>query len=331
MKFCMIGWCGHSFYIIDGLKKLPDFELVGIASGEEERNGQYIWDRCKAHGIQGTPKLYDNWITMLDELKPDVISADGPYHLHGIECLEAAKRGIHVFSEKPITLKLDELDAIEKTCAETGTKIISMVGIRYDAAFWTAHKLVKEGVIGKIKVIHTQKSYKLGKRPDFYKSRDLYGGTIPWVGSHAIDWILWFTESEFESVTAFHDSNDNFGNGTMEIAGECLFRMKNGVIATSSIDFLRPETAPTHGDDRIRCAGTKGVIEVMGGKIRLIDADGDRCIEPVEPPRSLFEDYIGSLRGSNPPPVTAKETFALTKACLLARESADKHTTEYFK
>ena len=118
MKFCMIGWCGHSFYIIDGLKKLPDFELVGIASGEEDRNGQYIWDRCKDSGIPGSPKLYDNWITMLDELKPDVISADGPYHLHGIECLEAAKRGIHEFSEKPISLKLDELDAIEKTCSE---------------------------------------------------------------------------------------------------------------------------------------------------------------------------------------------------------------------
>ena len=70
---------------------------------------------------------------MLDELEPDVISAAGPYHLHGIECLEAAKRGIHVFSEKPLALKLDELAAIEKNCAETRTKIVSMVGIRYNA------------------------------------------------------------------------------------------------------------------------------------------------------------------------------------------------------
>ena len=331
MKFCMIGWCGHSQYVVEGLKKLPDFELVGIASGEEGRNGQYILDRCRARGIPGNPKLYDNWIAMLDELKPEVVSADGPYHLHGVECLEAAKRGIHVFSEKPITLKLDELDAIGKTCAETGAEIVSMVGIRYDAAFWTARKLVKEGVIGKIKVIHAQKSYKLGTRPEFYRSRDLYGGTIPWVGSHAIDWILWFTENGFESVTAFHDSNDNFGNGTMEIAGGCLFRMKNGVIATVSIDFLRPSAAPTHGDDRIRCAGTRGIIEVMGGKVHLITAEKDEYIEPVAPAQSLFEDFIGGLRGRNPLPVSTAETIALTKACLLARESADRHTTVYFE
>ena len=331
MKFCIVGWCGHTQFIVEGMKKLPDFELAGVASGEEGRSGQYILDRCKARGIPGNPKLYENWIAMLDEVKPEVISADGPYHLHGIECLEAAKRGIHVFSEKPISLKLDELEAIGKACAETGAKIVSMVGIRYDAAFWTARKLVREGRIGKIKVIHTQKSYKLGKRPEFYKSRELYGGTIPWVGSHAIDWILWFTGSEFESVTAFHDSNDNFGNGSMEIAGECLFRLKNGVIATSSIDFLRPATAPTHGDDRIRCAGTEGVIEVMGGKVHLITADGDEYIEPVNPPQSLFEDFIGGLRGLNPLPATTEETIALTKACLLARESADKHATEYFK
>ncbi len=42
-----------------------------------------------------------------------------------------------------------------------------MVGIRYDAPFWTTHKLVRGGRIGKIKVILTQKSCKLGKRPKF--------------------------------------------------------------------------------------------------------------------------------------------------------------------
>ena len=51
---------------------------------------------------------------MLDEVKPETIFADRPYHLRRIECLETAKRGIHVFSKKPISLKLDELDAIGK-------------------------------------------------------------------------------------------------------------------------------------------------------------------------------------------------------------------------
>ena len=320
----MIGARGHSYYVLNDLPKLKNVELCAVSSGDE--NPSSLLNKAK----QWNPRGYADWREMLDREQPDVLSVDGPFELHAEMCIEALKRNIHVICEKPIALQLDELDAIEKICAETSAKIISMVGIRYDAAFWTARKLVKEGAIGKIKVIHTQKSYKLGKRPDFYKSRELYGGTIPWVGSHAIDWLLWFTESEFESVTAFHDHDDNFDNGTMEIAGECLFRMKNGVIATSSIDYLRPATAPTHGDDRIRCAGTKGVIEVMGGKVHLITADGDEYIEPVNPPQSLFEDFIGGLRGLNPLPVTTEETIALTRACLLARESADKHTTEYF-
>lgn len=330
MKFCITGWRGHTGYIVPGLKNLPDFELAGAASGEDGCDGAYILEHLRTNGITASPKLYSDWMAMLDEARPDVISADGPYHLHGIECLEAAKRGIHVFCEKPISLRRDELAEIERVCAETGTVIVSMVGLRYDAAFRTAHRLVREGAVGKIKMIHAQKSYRLGTRPDFYKKRELYGGTIPWVGSHAIDWILWFAGSPFESVTAYHDSTDNFGNGTMEIAGKCLFRLKNGVIASADIDFLRPAAAPTHGDDRIRIAGTEGVIEVMNGKIHLINASGDRFVPPENPPQSLFEDFIGGLRGGNPLPMTTADTIALTRACLLARESADLGKTLFF-
>lgn len=331
MKFCIIGWCGHSYYILEGLKHLNDLQIAGISSGIEGNDGSSIAAQLEQSGISFSGKFYSDWLSMLVQEKPDAVSVDGPFHQHGIMCLECAKRGIHVFCEKPISLDLAELEEIENAAVKSGSCIISMVGLRYDPAFWTAHQLAESGAIGKIKLIHTQKSYRFGNRPEFYKKRELYGGTIPWIGSHAIDWILWFSRSDFKSVTAFHDSHDNHGYESMEIAAECLFYLKNGIIATVSIDVLRPDNAHSHGDDRIRIAGTEGVLEVMDSKVHLINVSGDQYIELENPPRTLFEDFIGGIRKETLPPVSTMDTIALTRACLLARKAADNHTTEYFK
>ncbi len=38
---------------------------------------------------------------------------------------------------------------------------------------------MEDGSIGEIRLLNTQKSYKLGRRGENYKSREVYGGTIP--------------------------------------------------------------------------------------------------------------------------------------------------------
>jgi len=48
-----------------------------------------------------------------------------------------------------------------------------------------------------------------------------------------------------------------------------LLRLANGGTATCHLDFLRPEAAPTHGDDGLRIAGSEGVLEVWGVEEKL--------------------------------------------------------------
>ncbi len=112
----------------------------------------------------------------------------------------------------------------------------------------------------------------------------------------------------------------------MEIAAQCLFKMKNGVLAEASIEFLRPMAASTHGDDRTRVAGTKGVIEVRGGKVILIDAEGEREVElPEKPEKQIFSDFCNELLGRGKCIVDAQQTIHLTRACLCAQIAADEN------
>lgn len=320
MKLCMIGSRGHCHYVFESLKEVPFVELAAVSSGCED-SPQRLLDGAARCGF--TPKVYDDYREMLDREKPDLVSVDGPFDRHAEMCIEALRRNINVFCEKPIALDFASLDEIEKAHAAASAKIVSMVGLRYESAFQHAHELVEAGAVGKVKLIGTRKSYRFGVRPDFYRNRATYGGTIPWVGSHAMDWMIYYGKSGFDTVWACEERSDNFGYGDLEVAAQCLFRMSNGIIAQASIDYLRPAAAPTHGDDRVRIAGTDGVLEVAGGRIMLIDAQGEREI-PVPPPkRSLFSDFVLDVAGERPALVDAPQTFLLTRACLAARESAD--------
>lgn len=316
----MIGSRGHCGYVFQSIADVPEVTLAAVSPGCEDDPANLVAMAEKA-GFH--PTVYPDFLKMLDEVNPDVVCIDGPFDRHAQMCVEALRRNIHVFCEKPIALTLEDLNRIIETHKNSTARIVSMVGLRYEPAFYQAAKLVHEGAIGKVKLIRAQKSYKLGTRPEFYRKRATYGGTIPWVGSHALDWILYFTKDTFRSVTARQTAEDNNGHGELEVAAQCQFVTKSGILASASIDFLRPMTASTHGDDRVRAAGTGGVIEVIDGKIKLVDSEGERIIEPEEPDRKIFSDFILELLGKRPAIVSDEETFELTRSCLLAREAAD--------
>lgn len=55
----------------------------------------------------GAAVVYDDYATMLDKARPDAVYIALPPYAHANEVQEAARRGIHVFIEKPIALDID--------------------------------------------------------------------------------------------------------------------------------------------------------------------------------------------------------------------------------
>ncbi len=320
MRLCVIGKRGHVFYIFQSIAQVPGLELAGISMGCGDAP-EGLLEICSRAGF--APPVFEDWRRMLDETRPDLLAIDGPWELHATMAAHALRMGIHVFCEKPVSLTLEGLREVEEAQRATGAHLLSMVGLRYEAAFQFALEQVRAGAVGKVKLVRAQKSYKLGTRPAFYHDRDTYGGTIPWVGSHALDWILAFSGAHFQTIYATQTREDNRGNGDLEVACQVLCTMSDDVQAMASIDYLRPDAAPSHGDDRVRVAGTEGVLEVLGGKVTLIDAQGERNLAVPPPRRAIFSDFAASVAAGTPLWVPEAETFELTRACLLARESAD--------
>ena len=323
MNIAVIGSTGHLNYLFDDLPKMPECQIVSVAEiGAEALD----WTIQKVSALQQQPlQIFDDYRVMLNSIKPDIAVIAGSFEERFAMCKYALERNIAVFTEKPCAITLEELSELKSVAAKYNGVIYGMMGIRFEAPFYTALKIINSGIIGTVKLIYTRKSYKIGNRPEYFFSRNTYGGTIPWVGSHAVDWIACCKAGDFAKVRAVQHYGEK-SQGTLETAAHCLFTLDSGAIASVDIDYMRPAGAATHGDDRLRAVGENGVIEVVQGKVELITADGTTFPELETPELGCFGQLVHDLQeqSCNLRSETAL-TFKVTQAVLTAQLSADKN------
>jgi predicted dehydrogenase len=322
LRIGQIGTDGHQNMVLDGISQLEGAQLVACAKGHKEDT----LNKVKSHpSFTSQTQVYDDFESMLQNEELDLVSICRPYPMNAEAAIAAAQRGIDIVSEKPVATTLTDLNALEKAVRDHKVRLTAMFGMRLSPAFRTAKKVVEEGLIGQPLLATGQKSYKFGTRPEFFKQRETYGGSIPWVAIHAVDYTRWVAGLEYTQVAALHGNLNHPEYPGCEDQGGILFRIENGGTAVINLDYLRPSTASTHGDDRLRIAGTQGIVEVThcGTRTHLI-REGE---EPRDLPLVEAENFLVNLHkeriGEGQHIVGPDEAIKVTRICLLAREAAD--------
>jgi len=316
IRLGMIGTVGHVSTILRDLPSMEHIKLVACSN----------MDNPNLDLPEGV-RIYDTYEEMLDGERLDLVGVCLPYYLNAKASTAAAERGIHVITEKPVATTLEDLVKLKETVAGNGVRLTALLSMRMEPRFQAVYKAVGEGAVGEPILATAQKSYKFGKsRPDFYRDLRTYGGTIPWVGIHAIDYIHFTTRLDYTEVVAFQGNKDHPDYpGCQDYAG-MLFRMSNGGTAMVNLDYLRPETAPTHGDDRLRIIGSEGVVEIkdLGARVELITSGREPYDLPLPEGKSFMRDFIDELRGRGKHVLSPEEPFEMTRVALLARLSAEE-------
>jgi myo-inositol 2-dehydrogenase/D-chiro-inositol 1-dehydrogenase len=98
-----------------------------------------------AHGA----REYADPVEMIERERLDLVSICSPPAVRLAPIAAAARRGCHVFCEKPLALRLPEAEAIWATACRTGIALGVGFKMRFEGAFATAHRLVAEGAIGR--------------------------------------------------------------------------------------------------------------------------------------------------------------------------------------
>lgn len=325
MRIVVIGGSGHSILYLPQ-QYMADREFVAVAPGCEGEPMEHILGTLTKAGY--TPKVYADYRQMLTEEKPDVAIVDNYYAQHAEAILEAFAAGCHVLSDKPVATDIPALERVEAAWRKAGTCFAAMFTYRYDGAFYRAWQLVQEGAVGKVRLINTQKSYKLGKRPDFMSRRETYGGTIPWVGIHGLEWILWMSGGKLEAVSAVQAAQEAPNGVSPETTALVQLRLNDGMMGSVTIDYLNPAAAPRHGDDRIRVVGTEGVLEVREDRIILTNANGVQYPE-FSSNDDMLTDFLNEVNGTGKCRISGEDALTATRWALLAQMAADTNEMVY--
>lgn len=321
IRVALLGLDGHITEILSPLPQLPDVEIVAVSDPDPAARARAAKNRSLAR-----THFYADHHALLEREKFDVAAVCNPNGERAALILACLGRRVHVIAEKPLAIERTDLEKVKQGVASAGVRLSMLLPMRYDPPYLALKQIVESGEIGEVAQIDAQKSYKGGSRAPWYTRHSSYGGTIPWIGIHMVDLMRWTSGREFTDAASFQTHIAYPELGDMENVTATLFRLDNGGAATLRMDYLRPESSPTHGDDRLRLAGTRGIAEYMAATgVTVMSAERQpRLVTELPARRWLFVEFLQSVYNGRPETLTLSDIYRVNHIVLAAREAAER-------
>jgi predicted dehydrogenase len=172
----------------------------------------------------GTPHFAD-FRAMLEKLGDtvDAVIVATPDHLHALAAVEAMRRGKHVYCEKPLAHTVWECRQLRLWAEKTG--VVTQMGnqIHSSVEYRLATRLIRDGVIGKVKEVHSWLALTGNERTRLLEPPA--SGPVP----QGVDWDLWLGGAPHRPFAprvyhpfAWRDWQD-FGSGALGDFGAHIF------------------------------------------------------------------------------------------------------------
>jgi predicted dehydrogenase len=321
----MIGFDGHPEEILRQLPRLPDVKLVAYAVDGSDPGALAAH---RKNPVVAGARSHDTYKELLEREKLDLVAVcDNDARRCGA-VLACSEMRLPVIAEKPLALNSRDLAKVERAFGATSSPRLSMLlPMRFDPPYLAMKAIVDSGQIGEVTQVVGQKSYQLGARPEWQKHRSTYGSTVLWIGPHVIDLMRHCSGRELVEVFGYQARPGGLESGDMETVTAAVYRLDNGGVATMHMDYLRPAAASGHGDDRLRIAGTKGIVEYSEGTGVVVMTQGEKpaALKTLPAQGSVFLDFLESLYLGKPQSLSREDIFRVNAITLATHEAATEH------
>jgi predicted dehydrogenase len=261
-------------------------------------------------------KRFRDYRKMFEEMGKsiDAVAISTPDHTHAVTAMEAIRRGIHVYCEKPLAHSVHEVRALMKAAREKG--VVTQLGNQGHStdSIRRCVEWVRDGAIGRVHTVHASCSAVHNRLKDFPLLTEK--PPVP----QELDWDLWLGPAEFRPYHPCYLPGKwrgwkPFGNGTI---GDWVCHVVDPSFWALDLGAPRTVEAVNVGDyDPVGHADTFP----LGCTIRYeFPAKGDRG------PVTLFW-YSGAdfNRKPNPEGLKEGEELPATGAVLLGDQGAIVH------
>jgi predicted dehydrogenase len=304
IKYGMIGTGGRGSYLLEHLAKVDNGHCSAVCDLDDGR-----LDKAAA-AIGTNPIKYKDYRELLSDKNVEAVLIAVPLFEHFEVTKDALQAGKHVFCEKSLVFKPEELHALRALVPQYPKQVLQ-VGLqrRYSKFYQLAKELVDKGVLGDVTHIEAMWHRNPGWMMNGFNwrlYREYSGGLAAELASHQLDVADWIFGGSPEFVVGvggldtWKDGRDVFDNIQL------IYKYPNGrkviysAISTNvHLPFLE-STRPEFGE---LIMGTGGAIEITVG-------DGESTMPTAMWFRDPSKVVVQKAEG-NAPSTAAGASYAL--------------------
>lgn len=254
IKFALIGCGAISKKHVIAINRIDHAEVVGAF----DIDSHAAW----SFGEKNSIPAFNDVEEMIEKTEPHVLNILTPSGIHAENVMELIHFNRHFIVEKPLALRLDQIDKIIEQCDTRGIKIFVVQQNRFNPPIIKLKEALIKGRFGKL-VLGTIR-VRWCRSQEYYDQKSWRGtwasdgGVFTNQASHHIDMLIWLM-GEVESVMA--KTSTRLVNIEAEDTGTAILKFKNGALG-----ILEATTAarPKDLEGSISILGEKGSVEVGG-------------------------------------------------------------------
>ncbi|SHI83492.1 Predicted dehydrogenase [Clostridium amylolyticum] len=326
--------CGNIFPMHAlSVKGLENAEIIAVCDIKEER--------AKAKSEEFNCNYYLDYKDMLLKEDLDVIHICLPHYLHAPVAIATAKAGVHVLTEKPMSIKLEDAEEMIKTAKENHVTLGVIFQNRYNPGSQLIKKTLESGALGSI--ISGKLAVTWNRSDEYYSKSDWKGtwdkeggGVIIDQAIHTMDLMRWFIDSEIDFIDA---TIKNRAHEIIQVedSAEGIIKYKNGVLTSFHAVNYYGYDAPVE----IELYCENGTAKMVADRASVKFNDGREYIADNNPSEVFFygngakgywgvshvkqiKNFYSCLSAGTEPEITGEEAIKTQKMICAIYESGKK-------
>ncbi len=284
-----------------------------------------VWDDDPARGRAGA-RLFevpfaDNLHEVLGDARIDGVVLNSETNKHGDLILAAAAAGKHVFTEKALTIGLEEADAVVAAVKQAGVKFMISLPQRSHPEALFLKRCIDDGLLGTITMMRARIAH-AAALDRWFKEGSLWfgdeklagGGSLFDLGCHTVDAMLWF----LGEPRCVHATIANYaGAYPIDDMAVAVVTFKSGAIGILDVSWVHrsgPNTWEVYGTEGFAGRGYPGSpVMLQSRSVSPLDLSG--TFVPAKLPDPLptpLDQWIAALTSGTEMRITIDDGRALT-------------------
>ena len=313
IKWGIIG-CGNVTEKKSGqaYNKIANSKLIAVMRRDAAKAADY----AARHQVS---RWYADADDLLNDAEVNAVSIATPPAFHLEYAIEALKKGLNVYVEKPVTRTAAEAQAMADAVRAYDGKLTVAHYRRALPMFLYVKELLAKQAIGEVRTVQIRMWKSI--RPDLVANSETNwrvnpelsgGGYFHDLAPHQLDLMLYFF-GEPEMYHGYSLNQSNTYPADDHVCGEIVF--KNKVVVNGSWSF---NVADSQTIDLCEIIGTEGKISFpFFGTWVSLENEGDKQTEnfvhPEHIQQPMIQKIVAYFRGEGPNPCPVEEAVVLMK------------------